>query len=132
MYLIFDGGNGGPTVNKGYGSFKVFENKGGELLHHTDRHTFPKPMTNNEAEYMTLILALQWISDNIDDPEFVYGALEIEGDSELVRQQILGKWRVKHTHLKPLYKQAKSLINLFTRYTYNHISRTYVVEMLGH
>ena len=132
MYLVFDGGNGGHLANKGYGSFKVFDKKGGFLLHHTEKHPFDGEMTNNEAEYRTLLLALNWISDNIDNPESVYGALEIEGDSELVRQQVLGNWQIKKQHLKPLCLEAQHLLNLWTRYTYLHVPRAVIVELLGH
>jgi len=132
VYLVFDGGNGGHLSNKGYGSFKVFDKKHGSLLHHEERYPFDGEMTNNEAEYRTLILALKWISDNIDDPEFVYGALQIEGDSELVRQQVLGNWQIKKPHLKPLCKEAQYLLNLYTKWTYTHVPRAEIVALLGH
>ncbi len=132
MYLLFDGGNGGPNVNKGYGSFQVKPSKDSPLIIHHEYITFTNPMTNNEAEYNTLIYALQWISDTIDDPEYVYGNLHIEGDSELVRNQVLGLWQVKELRMKPLRDKVQHLLTLYTRYTYNHVPREYVVQILGH
>lgn len=131
MYLLFDGGNGGHTSMQGYGSFIIRADKNSPILHH-ERVTFDRLMTNNEAEYATLIYALQWISDHYDDPEYEFGALTIEGDSELVRNQVLGNWRVRQEHLKPLHKRATELLNHYTGWAYYHVSRKYVVDILGH
>lgn len=135
MYLIFDGGNGGHLSNKGYGSFKLYDKKGGMLLQHIDRYEFPtnlQPMTNNEAEYNTLLLALKWIHDNIDDPASIFGPLLIEGDSELVRQQVLGNWQIKKKHLQPLRDQIVNLLGIHNTYTYIHVPREEIVAALGH
>lgn len=131
MYLLFDGGNGGPNVNKGYGSFIIRANKNSPTLHH-ECVEFTNPMTNNEAEYNTLIYALQWIHDHIDDPEYEYGVLEIEGDSQLIRCQVLGLWQVRELRMKPLRDRVQQLLNVFTRWSYNYIPRIHVVEILGH
>lgn len=135
MYLLFDGGNGGHKVNKGYGSFIIKPNKNSaEIIHH-ERIEFIQPMTNNEAEYNTLIYALQWINDTIDDPVSLYGGmLYIEGDSELVRNQVMGYWQVKELRMKPLRDKVQQLLKAlpFLCYTYNHVSRAYVVSILGH
>lgn len=130
LRLIFDGGNGGYTVNKGYGSFKIYTDDG--LLYHCEKHIFDGYMTSNEAEYHTLILALKWISDTIDDPVSVYGVLSIEGDSELVRNQVLGNWQVKQKHLQPLCKEIQHLLLLYPRWNYIHIPRKDIVKELGH
>ena len=131
MILWIDGGNSGHVVNQGYGSFKLYTDSG-ELIHHTNRHIFLGHMTNNEAEYHTLILALEWIDDNIDDPESAYGTLIIKGDSELVRNQVLGNWRVNKEHLLPLCLRARELLDFYTRYEYYHVPREYIVKELGH
>ena len=133
MYLLFDGGNGGPNVNKGYGSFIVKPSKHSTHVIHHERVTFTAfPMTNNEAEYNTLIEALTWILDNIDDPESTYGKLLIEGDSELVRSQVLGLWQVRELRMKPLRDKAQSLLKHFIGAEYKHVERSYVVSQLGH
>lgn len=134
MYIVFDGGNGGIGKQVGYGSFKVFDTKGGNLLHYTHQHTFEGYMTNNEAKYHTLILALEWLHDHGDDPEFAYGPLVIEGDSDLVRLQVLGIYRVSTSaaHLLPLRDKVRALLSRYIQYTYNHIPRRTVIEYLGH
>jgi len=127
MYLIFDGGNGGVAVSKGYGSFKVYARKHGELLLEVQEHQFDGAMTSNEAEYHTLILALEHINRMFPTPR----ALIIEGDSELVRSQVLGVFKVKKPHLQVLRSKVLQLLGDIP-YTYKHIPRAEVVAVFGH
>ena len=73
--------------------------------------------TNNRAEYMALIAALEEASR--------MGAerVEIRMDSELVVRQLLGIYRVKNAQLKPLLKQAKTLLAGFHSYNIRHVPR---------
>lgn len=73
--------------------------------------------TNNVAEYMALIYALQ---------EALYlKAKELSCflDSELVVKQLEGSYKVKDSKLKPLYYQIKHLENFFQKVSFSHISR---------
>lgn len=73
--------------------------------------------TNNVAEYMALIYALQ---------EALYlKAKELSCflDSELVVKQLEGSYKVKDSKLKPLYYQIKHLENFFQKVSFNYISR---------
>ena len=73
--------------------------------------------TNNVAEYCGLLAGLNRAKTlNIQ-------YLEVYGDSNLVIQQMLGKWRVKNKRLKIIYKQAKECEKFFTKITYQHIYR---------
>ena len=70
--------------------------------------------TNNEAEYLALLEALQIISDRwaagggrIPDQK---GPIVIRSDSELVVNQINGSYKVKEAHLKPLWEEARGLM----------------------
>jgi len=127
MYLIFDGGNGGPTVMQGYGSFHIYERKGGRLLD-AIRLDWDQPMTNNEAEYMTLLEAVKTVVKLPNNSPLI-----IEGDSELVRNQISGIWQItiKGKHLKT-YRDAIRYLLQNISYEYNHIPREEVVAVLGH
>ena len=73
--------------------------------------------TNNQAEYRAIIAALE--------EAIRLGAREVEvrSDSELVVKQINGRYRVKKTHLKPLYQQVKQLLGLLEGFTITHIPR---------
>lgn len=73
--------------------------------------------TNNVAEYMALIYALQ---------EALYlKAKELSCflDSELVVKQLEGSYKVKDSKLKPLYYQIKHLENFFQKVSFSYISR---------
>ncbi len=71
--------------------------------------------TNNVAEYMALIYALQegLISRN--------SSLTIHTDSELVIKQLEGKYRVKDELLKMLFKQVEHLKEGFEEVKIKHI-----------
>ena len=73
--------------------------------------------TNNVAEYMALIYALE---------EALYlGAREVSCflDSELLVKQLKGSYRVKDGKLKLLHQQIKHLENFFEKVNFNHIGR---------
>ena len=59
--------------------------------------------TNNQAEYMALIEGLKKINELQEE-------VMICLDSQLIVKQILGEYKVKSPLVKPLYKQAKELL----------------------
>jgi len=73
--------------------------------------------TNNYAEYSALIMGLQLA--------IVTGHTQIEvfGDSLLVINQITGKWRARHVNIKPLWKDAMTLLAKFERVSASYIPR---------
>jgi ribonuclease HI len=73
------------------------------------------PATNNQAEYMAIITALE--------EAFKLGAEEadVRSDSELVVRQIRGEYRVKNASLKPLYQRIKRLQGVFKAFVISHI-----------
>jgi ribonuclease HI len=74
-------------------------------------------ITNNYAEYSGLILGLQQaIKMNID-------CLLIEGDSQLVINQMNEKYKCNSPNLIPLYESAKDLSSTFRAIQFNHIYR---------
>ena len=60
-------------------------------------------LTNNISEYEGLILALELAR------ELGVTHLKIRSDSRLIVEQVLGSWRVKEAHLKPLHARALEL-----------------------
>ena len=73
--------------------------------------------TNNVAEYMALIYALE---------EALYlRAKELSCflDSELLVKQLKGSYKVKDSKLKLLYYQVKHLESFFKKINFNHIGR---------
>ena len=73
--------------------------------------------TNNVAEYKGLLLGLRKAQR--------LGAREVEvrADSELMIRQLNGKYAVKNEGLKPLYNEAKALLESFDKWTAKHIPR---------
>lgn len=74
-------------------------------------------MTNNEAEYRALLLALSRAVSY--SPETVTCFL----DSELVVKQLRGEYRVKHIGLKVLYDQVCAFRSKIPVLKFNHIPR---------
>lgn len=73
--------------------------------------------TNNQAEYLALITALETFSNPRDKK------LHIFTDSQLLANQINGSWKVKHPDIYKLYTKAKNLIRNFNSVTIEHIPR---------
>jgi probable phosphoglycerate mutase len=69
--------------------------------------------TNNVAEYSGLIAGLRLAE------EFAPGAdVEVRMDSQLVVEQLSGRWKVRHPDLKPLAAEANRLAPFGTTYTW--------------
>jgi ribonuclease HI len=75
--------------------------------------------TNNVAEYCALIAALELAKE--------LGADEVESflDSELVVQQLSGRYRIKSESLKQLVGEVKKLEKDFVKISYHHVPRTH-------
>jgi ribonuclease HI len=73
--------------------------------------------TNNAAEYRAIIAALEKANS--------LGATEIElrSDSELVVNQLNGRYKIKSTDLRPLYLDASKLLGQFERVKIIYIPR---------
>jgi ribonuclease HI len=76
--------------------------------------------TNNEAEYRGLIAGLE--------EAIRMGAEEVTVtmDSELVVNQMLGKYRVKASNLIPNYRRARELLSTFSKAKIVHASREHL------
>jgi ribonuclease HI len=75
------------------------------------------PTTNNVAEYRALLLALRRAQER--------GATDvaIASDSLLLVQQMLGRYKVKAEHLKPLVAEGYRLAKRFRRFAIRHVRR---------
>jgi ribonuclease HI len=110
--LFFDGGSrGNPGLAAGAAVLVMADGK---------EYTISKLLdyaTNNEAEYTGLIIGLEKAK------ELGITQLEIRGDSNLVVNQIQGKWKIKSDRLESLCRQARNLIKNFDRTVINWIPR---------
>jgi len=73
--------------------------------------------TNNVAEYRALIAGLEAAR------EFDPRCVRVRADSELMIRQLEGRYKVKSTHLKPLYEEARALLAEFDEVDLGHIRR---------
>ncbi len=76
--------------------------------------------TNNEAEYVALLVGLYFVKKQIDTHE----SLTIYSDSELLVKQCTGVYRVKKAELKCLYDGVMNQLESM-RYTIKHLLREY-------
>lgn len=125
--IVFDGGALG-NPGKGYGSFHI-SGPDGFVVH--ERRDYPGVITNNQAEYMTLIEALQLLV-NQEGSATHKTRLVVNGDSLLVINQLLGKWKVKNAGLQPLHRQAGLLLQKFGTRELRWHDRSNSVALLGH
>ena len=84
-----------------------------------DKHfkKFLGSLTNNQAEYLGVIFALE------KSKELGFKELEINLDSELVFKQLIGEYKVKHGNMRPLYEKALELVKDFESVSFNHVVR---------
>lgn len=99
--LFFDGASRGNPGLSAWAWILLKEN--GEVLH-KDAGVMKGDHTNNEAEYTALLEGLRFIDENkIED-------VVVAGDSLLVVNQVLGKYKCKAENLKNFHREARTLI----------------------
>jgi probable phosphoglycerate mutase len=108
-----DGGARGNPGSAGYGA--IIRGANGEIL--AELYEGIGVNTNNVAEYWGLIAALQWAHAH------GYRRLHIRSDSQLIVQQMLGNYRVKHAGLLPLYRKARRLAEDIGHVTFEYVPR---------
>jgi ribonuclease HI len=70
---------------------------------------FSEESSNNVAEYVGLVKSLEWLFNN----GYNKSTILIQGDSQLIINQICGKYRVRSEKLMLYYLRTKSLIKNF-------------------
>jgi ribonuclease HI len=73
--------------------------------------------TNNVAEYRGLLAALQWALTHRA------AVVHIRSDSQLLVQQMLGNYKVKHPALMPLHARAQLLTHEIGHVSFEHVRR---------
>ena len=128
--IVFDGGAKG-NPGHGYGSYEIGTRNGRRKQQRLD---FGDQITNNEAEYLTLIAALEGLAAMIvrHDRQPADFSVSIRGDSQLVVQQLLGHWKVNGPNIRPLHERARLLLDRFGRTDLAWHPRANSVRTLGH
>lgn len=127
--IVFDGGSI-RNPGDGYGSYRLTI---GDEPARIVRCTFGRA-TSNEAEYRTLIAALE---DAVQSLEArgrppVEARLRVLGDSRLVLEQLRGTWKVRAVHLRGLRDRAAALLSRFGSVELSWHARANSVRILGH
>ncbi|PJE81264.1 ribonuclease H [Candidatus Pacearchaeota archaeon CG10_big_fil_rev_8_21_14_0_10_32_42] len=114
--MICTNSDGGARGNPGPAAIGVIVRDGDKILEEY-AEVLKKPSTNNVAEYMGLIKALEIASKHTQ------GDITCILDSELVVKQLLGEYRVKKPYLMKLFLDVQKLQNKFDKITYKHVKR---------
>jgi ribonuclease HI len=130
IQIVFDGGSKG-NPGKGYGSYEL---RWPGVQPQVVRLQFGNNVTNNEAEYDTLIAVLEAVLKRLQEggADPATAQLDIRGDSLLVINQALDKWKVKEERLRVRCQRVRQLLARFGRWRLSHHDRAHSVERLGH
>jgi deoxyadenosine/deoxycytidine kinase/ribonuclease HI len=111
--LMFDGGSRGNPGICGAGHVIMFDGKqisSGSAIVATNN-------TNNYAEYMSLINGMNDASDHgIKD-------IIVKGDSLLVINQVIGKWKIRSAPLQNLHAEVIDKLSQFDTISFHHVPR---------
>ncbi|RME83998.1 MAG: reverse transcriptase-like protein [Caldilineae bacterium] len=128
--IVFDGGSKG-NPGQGYGSYAVeWPGEPRQVV----RLQFGDMVTNNEAEYDTLIAALEAVLKRLEEQgvDPATAKVEIWGDSQLVVNQVSGAWQCREPRLQPRRDRVRALMARFGQATLRYHPREQSVEELGH
>ena len=130
IVVIFDGGSRG-NPGQGYGSYAI---RWPGTPQQVVRLRFGDKVTNNEAEYDTLIAALEATLQRLQDHDAApqTARLNVRGDSALVINQVTGKWECKEPRLQLRCDRVRFLLQRFGGWSLVHHRRENSVETLGH
>lgn len=128
--------DGGATANGsadslGYGSYCLEARTSHRQMVRLD---FGRGVTNNEAEYQTLIAGLKDLVGRIQragNAPSGYSLL-VHTDSQLMVGQLTQGWKIKAANLRPLVDEAAVLIQVFGRCDLVKVPREEIVRVLGH
>jgi ribonuclease HI len=130
--VYFDGG-ANPNPGRAYGSFEVVFDGQLELglsRFMAKRIQLGDGIGNNQAEYMTMIRALKWVSRFLMFPG--HAKVTVYSDSKLVVEQMSHRWKAHDPKIKALRAQASELCCKFLDVRFIWEGRSNNVERFGH
>jgi len=132
-WVTTDGGalSNGTAESAGYGSYHLESRSGQKQV---SRLQFGRGVTNNEAEYRTLIVAIKDLVGRIQraGKSPAGYSLLVHTDSQLMVGQLTQGWKIKATNLRPLVGEAAALMQAFGRCDLVKVPRDEIVRVLGH
>jgi ribonuclease HI len=130
IVIIFDGGSkGNPGI--GYGSYALrWPGQPQQIV----QLQFGDGVTNNEAEYDTLIAALEAVRKRLReskaDPSTAH--VDVRGDSQLVINQVTGEWKCSEERLRGRRDHVRSILRELGNWQLTYHPRENSVRVLGH
>lgn len=103
---------GGPA--SGGEGFNNWKKTGGEYL---------GEITNNEAEYRAVILALKKLKHLVGGEKAKNSSIEFYVDSELLERQLNGEYKIKDKNIQNLFVEIWNLKTDFGEVIFKHIPR---------
>lgn len=116
MLVIYTDGASRSNPGKSASGYLVLDSERSVLL---EKSFYNGIKTNNEAEYLAIIGALESVAH-----EYGYrNELELYSDSELVIKQLNGAYRVKSHELRGLNGHAMELLRRFSAFRLGNVPR---------
>lgn len=113
--------DGGSRGNPGPAACGVVIRQNGEIVEKLSKYL--GIVTNNQAEYEGVILALEYLTDNKEKYQEV-NRIKFVLDSELVVRQLSGIYKIKHPNIQDLANRVRTLVKESGKMvTYNHVLR---------
>jgi probable phosphoglycerate mutase len=113
IVAYIDGGARGNPGPAGYGV--RIETPDGKLIEEFSESI--GVATNNVAEYRGLLAALAWARTHH------VSSVHVRSDSQLLVQQMLGNYKVRHPALQPLHAKAQLQAHEIGRVSFEHVRR---------
>jgi ribonuclease HI len=128
------GNNSKDVVSNGYGSFNITMPNHDHGNSITIAKEYGDGITNNEAEYMSLIDGMNHIINSFFSVSASLKkiAIIVRTDSQLVIGQLSKGWKIKAANLRPLAIKANSLMQEFGQVSFEQISGIEMKQILGH
>lgn len=120
-YLIYSDGGSRGNPGPAAAAFLVF-NINGKRVYHCGK--FLGIATNNVAEYQAVLMAISWLLKNISQKERAKYSFYL--DSELVVNQLSGRYQIKDEKLKKIAAEIKKMESEFNgKVTFNYLPREF-------
>ena len=113
LIACIDGGSRGNPGPAAYGVY--LQDANGRCV--DELCEFLGVKTNNVAEYSALLAALRYAIEK----EFC--DLQVVSDSELLVKQMQGRYRVNSPDLRPLYEEARRMVQKLSSFSIRHVLR---------
>ncbi len=117
ILIYTDGGARGNPGPAGIGVVFAREEIGGVKVIAKHKKYLGDNITNNQAEYQALVMALTLAHEE------GYEDVKVHTDSELMAEQMRGRYKVKNEGLRPLFDIAYSLSKRFKKFSIVAIRR---------